>query len=74
MLTGTTVTMAGFMPVGFARSMAGEYAGGIFWAVGLALVASWFVSVIFTPYLGIKLLPARELVHLTLLLRPPIWV
>lgn len=58
MLTGTMVTVAGFMPVGFARSMAGEYAGGIFWVVGVALIASWFVAVIFTPYLGIKLLPA----------------
>ena len=57
MLTGTLVTAAGFLPVGFARSTAGEYAGGIFWVVGLALVASWFVAVIFTPYLGVKLLP-----------------
>lgn len=58
MLTGTMVTVAGFMPVGFAKSIAGEYAGGIFWVVGVALVASWFVAVIFTPYLGMKLLPA----------------
>src|SRR5262249_1340472 len=57
MLTGTLVTAAGFLPVGFARSTAGEYAGGIFWVVGLALVVSWFVAVIFTPYLGVKLLP-----------------
>jgi multidrug efflux pump len=57
MLTGTLVTAAGFLPVGFARSSAGEYAGGIFWIVGLALVASWFVAVLFTPYLGLKLLP-----------------
>lgn len=58
MLTGTMVTVAGFMPVGFAKSTAGEYAGGIFWVVGVALIASWFVAVIFTPYLGMKLLPA----------------
>jgi len=58
MLTGTMVTVAGFMPVGFAKSTAGEYAGGIFWVVGIALVASWFVAVIFTPYLGMKLLPS----------------
>jgi len=58
MLTGTMVTVAGFMPVGFARSTAGEYAGGIFWVVGVALVASWFVAVVFTPYLGMKMLPA----------------
>src|SRR5215468_751095 len=57
MLTGTLVTAAGFLPVGFARSSAGEYAGGIFWVVGLALIASWIVAVVFTPYLGLKLLP-----------------
>jgi multidrug efflux pump subunit AcrB len=57
MLTGTLVTAAGFLPVGFARSSAGEYAGGIFWVVGLALIASWVVAVVFTPYLGLKLLP-----------------
>jgi multidrug efflux pump len=57
MLTGTLVTAAGFLPVGFANSSTGEYAGGIFWVVGLALVASWFVAVLFTPYLGLKLLP-----------------
>src|SRR5947209_653540 len=57
MLTGTLVTAAGFLPVGFAKSSAGEYAGGIFWIVGLALIASWFVAVLFTPYLGLKLLP-----------------
>jgi multidrug efflux pump len=57
MLTGTLVTAAGFLPVGFAKSSAGEYAGGIFWIVGLALVASWIVAVLFTPYLGLKLLP-----------------
>jgi len=57
MLTGTLVTAAGFLPVGFAKSSAGEYAGGIFWIVGLALIASWIVAVLFTPYLGFKLLP-----------------
>jgi multidrug efflux pump subunit AcrB len=55
MLTGTLVTAAGFLPVGFAKSSAGEYAGGIFWIVGLALIASWIVAVLFTPYLGLKL-------------------
>jgi len=65
MLTGTLVTAAGFLPVGFARSSAGEYAGGIFWVVGLALIASWIVAVVFTPYLGLKLLPnfAKRGVH-----------
>src|SRR4051812_44083113 len=57
MLTGTLVTAAGFLPIGFASSAVGEYAGGIFWIVGIALVASWFVAVIFTPYIGVKLLP-----------------
>ncbi|RTL26112.1 MAG: efflux RND transporter permease subunit [Burkholderiales bacterium] len=59
MLTGTLVTVAGFMPVGFAKSTSGEYAGGIFWIVGLALMVSWVVAVVFTPYLGVKLLPAH---------------
>lgn len=57
MLTGTLVTVVGFLPVGFAKSGAGEYAGGIFWVVGIALVASWLVAVVFTPYLGVRLLP-----------------
>jgi multidrug efflux pump subunit AcrB len=57
MLTGTLVTAAGFMPIGLANSATGEYAGGIFWVVGIALVASWFVAVLFTPFLGFKLLP-----------------
>lgn len=57
MLTGTLVTVAGFLPVGFANSSVGEYAGGIFWVVAIALVASWFVAVIVTPYLGVLLLP-----------------
>jgi len=57
MLTGTLVTIAGFLPVGFAASTAGEYAGNIFWVVGFALIISWIVAVTFTPYLGVKLLP-----------------
>jgi len=57
MLTGTLVTASGFLPVGFAKSSSGEYAGSIFWIVGLALLASWIVAVVFTPYLGLTLLP-----------------
>jgi multidrug efflux pump subunit AcrB len=57
MLTGTLVTAAGFLPIGFANSAVGEYAGGIFWIVAISLVASWIVAVIFTPYIGVKLLP-----------------
>jgi len=51
------VTIAGFLPVGFARSSAGEYAGNIFWVVGFALIVSWIVAVVFTPYLGVRMLP-----------------
>ncbi|NLS20700.1 efflux RND transporter permease subunit [Rhizobium sp. P40RR-XXII] len=58
MLSGTLVTIIGLMPVGFARSTAGEYAGNIFWVVGFALIVSWIVAVVFTPYLGVKMLPA----------------
>ncbi|EWS56534.1 Nickel and cobalt resistance protein CnrA [Methylibium sp. T29] len=59
MLTGTLITAAGFMPVGFAKSIAGQYAGGIFWVVGVALILSWLAAVIFTPYLGMMLLPKK---------------
>lgn len=57
MLAGTLVTAVGFMPTGFARSSAGEYTSNMFWIVGIALIASWVVAVLFTPYLGVKLLP-----------------
>lgn len=57
MLSGTLVTIIGFIPIGFALSSAGEYAGNIFWIVGYALLVSWIVAVVFTPYLGVKLLP-----------------
>src|SRR6187399_3143614 len=63
MLAGTLVTVIGFLPVGFARSTAGEYAGNIFWIVGFSLIASWIVAVIFTPYLGVKLLPEIKTVR-----------
>ncbi|AOF81688.1 acrB/AcrD/AcrF family protein [Methyloversatilis sp. RAC08] len=58
MLSGTAVTVIGLMPVGFAASSAGEYAGNIFWIVAFSLLMSWLVAVVFTPYLGVKLLPA----------------
>lgn len=51
------MTAIGFMPNGFAQSTAGEYTSNMFWVVGLALIASWFVAVVFTPYLGVKILP-----------------
>ncbi len=63
MLTGTLVTAVGFLPIGFANSAVGEYAGGIFWIVAISLIASWFVAVIFTPYIGVKLLPNITVHH-----------
>ncbi len=60
MLAGTLVTAIGFMPNGFAKSTAGEYTSNMFWVVGTALIASWIVAVVFTPYLGVKLLPNYE--------------
>jgi len=62
MLTGTLVTAAGFLPIGFANSAVGEYAGGIFWVVAISLLASWLVAVMFTPYIGVKLLPSFKVV------------
>jgi len=56
MLTGTLVTASGFLPVGLAQSVTGEYTKSMFWVVCLALVFSWFVAVLFVPYLGAKLL------------------
>jgi multidrug efflux pump len=59
MLTGTLIMAAGFIPVGFAKSASSEFTGAIFWVVAVALIVSWFVAVIFVPYLGVKLLPAN---------------
>jgi multidrug efflux pump subunit AcrB len=56
-LTGALITTAAFMPIGFSKSTTGEYAGGIFWIVGTAVVFSWFVSGVITPYLAVKMLP-----------------
>ncbi|KUM43596.1 efflux RND transporter permease subunit [Pseudomonas sp. EpS/L25] len=63
MLAGTLVTAVGFMPNGFARSTAGEYTSNMFWIVGIALITSWIVAVVFTPYLGVKLLPETKTVE-----------
>jgi Cation/multidrug efflux pump len=57
MLTGTLITAAGFVPVGFAKSAAGEYTFSIFAVVTISLLVSWGVAVIFTPFIGYKLLP-----------------
>ncbi|MCD1266732.1 multidrug transporter AcrB [Shinella sumterensis] len=59
MLTGTLITTAGFIPVGFAASTAGEYVRSLFFVVGIALVTSWFVAVYFTPWLGYMILKQR---------------
>jgi len=56
MLTGTLVSVAGFLPVGFAKSGAGEYCFTLFAVVTIALLVSWVVAVIFTPYVGVALL------------------
>lgn len=56
-LTGALITAVGFMPIGFSKASTGEYAGGIFWIVGAAVVLSWIVSGLFTPYLAVKMLP-----------------
>ena len=56
-LTGALITVAAFMPIGFSQSTTGEYAGGIFWIVGTAVLFSWVVSGIITPYLAVNMLP-----------------
>jgi multidrug efflux pump len=56
MLTGTLITAAGFLPVGFAKSGTGEYVYSLFQVVGISLLLSWVVAVLFTPYIGFKLL------------------
>jgi multidrug efflux pump subunit AcrB len=60
MLTGTLITIAGFIPVGFAESTAGEYVRSLFYVVGISLVISWFVAVYFTPWLGYMILKQRH--------------
>ncbi len=56
MLTGTLITAAGFLPVGFAKSGSGEYVFSLFQVVGISLMLSWVVAVVFTPYIGFQLL------------------
>ena len=60
MLTGTLVTVAGFIPVGFAQSQAGEYVSTLFWVTGISLMISWFAAVFFTPWLGYRILKVRN--------------
>jgi multidrug efflux pump len=63
MLTGTLITAAGFLPVGFAKSGTGEYVYSLFQVVGISLVLSWVVAVLFTPYIGFKLLKEHAHAH-----------
>jgi NodT family efflux transporter outer membrane factor (OMF) lipoprotein len=59
MLTGTLITIAGFLPVGLAKTQAGEYTVAIFQVVGIALFLSWIGAVVFTPYLGFLMLKTK---------------
>jgi len=59
MLTGTLITVAGFLPIGLAKSAAGEYTFSLFSVNALALVISWVVAVVFTPYIGFVLLKVK---------------
>lgn len=59
MLTGTLITIAGFLPVGLAKSSAGEYTVAIFQVVGISLILSWIGAVVFTPYLGFLILKVQ---------------
>ena len=62
-LAGTLVTIAAFVPIGFARSAAGEYTFSIFAVVGIALIASWCVAALFTPMLGVWVLKKPKMAH-----------
>lgn len=63
MLTGTLITAAGFLPIGMAKNSAGEYTFSIFQVVGISLILSWIVAVLFTPYIAYKLLPDNMAKH-----------
>ncbi|WNJ97311.1 efflux RND transporter permease subunit [Vibrio ruber] len=65
MLTGTLVTIAGFIPVGFAASGAGEYCYSLFVVVMVSLASSWIVAILFSPLLGVWLLPNNLKAHET---------
>ncbi|TAM06724.1 MAG: efflux RND transporter permease subunit [Paraburkholderia sp.] len=60
MLTGTLVTVAGFLPIVLAKSSTGEYTRSIFQVSAIALIASWFAAVVLIPLLGYRLLPERQ--------------
>ncbi|MGJ5201917.1 efflux RND transporter permease subunit [Bradyrhizobium sp. HKCCYLR20261] len=63
MLTGTLVTVAGFIPIGLNNSAAGEFTFTLFVVIAVSLVVSWIVAVLFTPLLGVTILPASLPAH-----------
>jgi 3,4-dihydroxy-2-butanone 4-phosphate synthase len=63
MLTGTLVTVAGFLPIALAKSSTGEYTRSIFQVSAIALIASWVIAVVVIPYLGYKMLPEGDKLH-----------
>lgn len=63
MLTGTLVTVAGFIPIGLNSSQAGEYTISLFYVIAISLVVSWVVAVLFAPLLGVTLLPKSLAKH-----------
>ncbi|TPK89464.1 efflux RND transporter permease subunit [Mesorhizobium sp. B2-4-17] len=63
MLTGTLITLLGFLPIGFADNNTGQYTFSLFAVIGVALIASWFVAVLFAPVLGLTLLPKHMKAH-----------
>ena len=63
MLTGTLVTIFGFLPIGLAANNTGQYCFSLFTVIAIALIASWFVAVIFAPVIGLAVLPSRMKAH-----------
>jgi multidrug efflux pump subunit AcrB len=63
MLTGTLVTIFGFLPIGLAANNTGQYCFSLFTVVAMALIASWFVAVIFAPVIGLSVLPSHIKAH-----------
>jgi multidrug efflux pump subunit AcrB len=63
MLTGTLVTVAGFIPIGLNNSNAGEFTFTLFVVIAVSLLVSWIVAVLFTPLLGVTILPAKMKAH-----------
>jgi len=60
MLTGTLITCAGFIPIGFAQGGTAEFTSSLFWVITIALLISWLVSVVVTPLLGYKLIKSKQ--------------